>query len=551
MTRLLDGHDDHPTTRLSRRRVLTVAAGGTVALAGRSPLIAAPTPQGTPAPADGRLPSPAPGVPDAYTTFPEPYRSVTGVPGSGGTVSTFNVTYQPAVPGRDENRFWQELERRLGVRLEITQAPSAGYEEKLATLIAGGDLPDITFLVGPGPAQLRVMQQGAYADLAPYLTDDALEDYPNLALLPARIWANAAVQGKLYGVPRPLFQTAGPLIFRQDWAEKVGIPEPANADEFFEVMVRFTQGDPDGDGQADTWALADQGATSAFALSWLQQMFRVPNGWRQNADGRLTHAIETEEFRLAVTFARRLFEAGLYHPDTVSMVNPQARDAFVTGTIGAFPFGIPDLPGSTKGLRTLTKASDPEAEVIGLVPPGFDGGPAVTHNAIGYFGLAAIPADVGQDEERVRELLRILNYYAAPFGSEEWLFLNYGLEGVHHTPQADGSPVITELGKQELGDLWSLMSGERVFFFDVPGDAEYMQGLVAAQMAIGIDNPTWGLYSDTYVERGQDLVQFLHDEEVAIITGREPLESLDGMIGEWRSRGGDDMRREYEAALRG
>jgi putative aldouronate transport system substrate-binding protein len=551
MPRLLEGHADHDATRLSRRRMLGLSAGGAAALAGLGPTVGAQTLPATPGPADGRIPSPAPGVPDAFTTFPQPYRSVDDVPGNGGTVSAFNITYQPPVPGRSENAFWQELERRLGVTLEMTQAPAAGYEEKLATLTAGGDLPDITFLVGPSPVQLRLIEQGAYADLTPYLTGDALAEYPNLARLPAKIWANAAIQGKLYGTPRPLFLTGGTLVFRQDWAEKAGIPRPADAEDFFRLMVSFTEGDPDGNGQADTWGLADQGAMSSYALGWLQQMFRVPNGWRRNADGSLTHAIETEEFGQAIAFARRLFEAGVFHPDAGTMTNAQANDAFSAGRLGAFPDGLPSLPGSTKGKRNTTKQSDPAANVIGLVPPGHDGGAAVTHNAIGFFGIAAIPATVGEDPERVRELLRILNFYAAPFGSEEWLFLNYGLEGMHHTLQPDGSPVITEQGKLELGDLWALMSGERVFYYDVPGDAVYMQDLVRDLLAIGVDNPTWGLFSETYLERGQELAQFLHDEEVAIIAGREPLASLDGMIGEWRSRGGDDMRREYEEALRG
>ncbi len=39
----------------------------------------------------------------------------------------------------------------------------------------------------------------------------------------------------------------------------------------------------------------------------------------------------------------------------------------------------------------------------------------------------------------------MLNYLAAPFGSEEHLFRTYGIEGVHH--ELDGTdPVLTEKG---------------------------------------------------------------------------------------------------------
>ena len=33
----------------------------------------------------------------------------------------------------------------------------------------------------------------------------------------------------------------------------------------------------------------------------------------------------------------------------------------------------------------------------------------------------------------------MIDYFAAPFGGEEWGFLNYGIEGVHHTIDNNGA----------------------------------------------------------------------------------------------------------------
>jgi len=40
---------------------------------------------------------------------------------------------------------------------------------------------------------------------------------------------------------------------------------------------------------------------------------------------------------------------------------------------------------------------------------------------------------VGVGEERVKELLGVLNYTSAPFGTEEYQLYNYGVEGKHYT----------------------------------------------------------------------------------------------------------------------
>ena len=77
---------------------------------------------------------------------------------------------------------------------------------------------------------------------------------------------------------------------------------------------------------------------------------------------------------------------------------------------------------------------------MGLAPPPHDGsGGPVTYNIAGYFGQWCIPAATAGDDAKVEELLRITNYFAAPFGSEEYIFLNFGIEGVHHTLNDDGS----------------------------------------------------------------------------------------------------------------
>jgi len=503
--------------------------------------------------AGGKLTSPAPGVPDAYVSAPSPFTSVAAVPGKGSKVSAFLIAYLPPPTTRSENKYWQELEKRLGITLDMTLAPAANYPDKVAAITASGDLPDLMFLdLERVPDQNKTIQQGAYTDLTSYLSGDGLKEYPNLALFPAQIWKNSAVRGKIYGVPRPRALASNTFLYRQDWLDKLGIARPKNADDFYGAMVAFSGNDPDGNGKQDTYGMtAKPDGTGIFNIDYIQGMFRCPNIWRLNPDGTLTATLETDEFKQAITFMRRLYVGGAYHPDAATMTTNQAQDAFITGKVGSLWDSTQSAAGG-QGIRGRAKKTNPQANVLGLVPTGFDGGQAVTHTATGYFGFTAIPAKVGKDKKRAKELLRVLDYYAAPFGSEERNFLQYGIEGVHHTVQPDGTRLLTNVGKAEIGELNNQTNNVPTYFFpEAPGDAQLMQNLVRDLLALGVNDPTLGLYSPTNSAKAGELRQLRIDRLNAIITGRESLSTLDTYIKDWKARGGDAIRKEYQDALKG
>jgi putative aldouronate transport system substrate-binding protein len=500
---------------------------------------------------EGLVPGGSPDITDAYTKFPTVYKTNIPVPARGGQFSTFQILYNPPPAPREQNRFWQELEKRLGARWEPTFAPAPSFNEKFAAILAGGDLPDIVNLgnvVNPNAA-LQAINQGAFTDLTPYLDGDKLKDYPNLAAIAPRAWRNSRVKGKIYRVPSPIQYVVGALVMRKDWAEKVGYAQIKNSDDFLKAFTAFSKGDPDGNGSPDTFGIGSNVPGDLSISVSIYPMFRVPQEWRQSADGSFTRYIETDEFRQAIEFARKCFEAGIYHPDATTMDIQKAKDLFQGGKIGGFFDNISNARGE---IRRQLRLVNPNAESTAFVPPGHDGGKGSIHANPGFAFSHAIPAKAGRDPERVKELLRIMNFMASPIGSEEWMLTTYGVEGVHYTLQ-NGAPVTnTDAWNKDRGDFSGLCRPP-VAYVDSPqyaGDAVVLQELQRQTVPLGVDDPSWGLFSATNAARTAQLTQFDADRRVAIITGREPLSALNGWISEWKSRGGDQIRQEYQQAAK-
>ncbi len=497
------------------------------------------------------VPSGVEGVPDVYLQYPEPEVTYDGVPGSGGTVRAFTISYAPPPPPRDENQFWQELERRLGVTWEIDITPQPNYGEKSAVYLAGGDLPDL-FYINPGQnasQQYQALAQGAFLDLTPYVTGDALGQFQNLSKLPQFMWDNLKFQGKIFGVPNPSGRAAGQPFYRTDWAETVGI-EPSDPEQLRQMLAAFTTGDPDGDGSANTWGQGRfNGGWWVFDNRITQQAFKAPNNWRLNDDGTLTNVIETDEYRQAIEYQVAMFQDGAYHPDSASMTFADSQNTFIAGGTGLHYEGTTSFFGvGNVGYRQ--QQANPDARLDNVPIVAVDGGPGVTHNNPGYFGYVGIPASVGGDEERVLELLRILDYLNSPFGSEEQLFLGNGIEGVHFEFNEQGAPIVNDLGRQERGDLVYLMGSLNVLFYPTePEVGLQVQEVLKETVAVGIDDPTLVLYSQTNIDQGPILSQLGMDSITPIVTGRDSIDALGAAIDAWRTQGGDQMRQEYEEAL--
>lgn len=128
------------------------------------------------------FPGSADGVLPCYTSYPRSPKAVyEGRPLDGDEVKIFGSTGGLVPQPLERNDYWQELNTRSGGTLDFVITPSTDYPSKLATLLAGNDLPDVvSFLPGLVPQLPRVLK-AVFHDLTEYLAGDAIKKYPFLA----------------------------------------------------------------------------------------------------------------------------------------------------------------------------------------------------------------------------------------------------------------------------------------------------------------------------------------------------------------------------------
>ncbi|MDD0857278.1 twin-arginine translocation signal domain-containing protein [Arthrobacter alpinus] len=151
------------------------------------------------------LPGSAEGLEAGFLTMPKPVASTQAKPLTG-PVSVLSETFELMAPAMPDNPFWQRLNSALGgeFNMQIVEDTGDGYPAKFATILAGDALPDLMWIPpNQGLPNVGPMLEAKFQDLTPYLSGDAVLEYPNLAALKPDSWRTAVVNGKIWGAPIP------------------------------------------------------------------------------------------------------------------------------------------------------------------------------------------------------------------------------------------------------------------------------------------------------------------------------------------------------------
>jgi putative aldouronate transport system substrate-binding protein len=535
-----------------------------VAACAPAPVPAGPTPAGaatTPAPgASLRLPSyvpfqgPAPdqagsqqGVLPVYVHYPRnPVRSVAGPPGKGSQITALTNTVSAPPAPMDQNPVWQAVNQQLGSTLNINVVAASDYEAKLATTMAGTDLPDLLYIYQGGSPVPRLLQflQARCADLTPYLSGDAIKEYPNLANFPTYNWQGTGTTygSSIWGVPIPRSVLASSMYVHQELLDTVGGALPHSADELKRMLVDLTRP------QANQWGIGSSSPRAFFVSSMFSQIFGGPNNWRLEPSGKLIKDYETDEFKAATGYVRDLQQAGVFHPNSGSAGVQGADNDF---TAGRYAFYYSSWVALSTVFWPQAARLGPNIRIRGVDPFSADGkSKPIFSLGIGNFGNTYVNKAA---PDRTKELLGALNFLAAPFGTQEQMLMSYGLPDTDYALSPDGDPLPLAANSYVYKPIpFRNLTQYPGVQYNTTNPVDYAQLVHPTELAmaaVGIQDPTLSLYSPSFANLNATLNQTVNDGVSDIVQGRRPLGDLDGIVATWRANGGDTIRNEYQAAL--
>jgi len=487
------------------------------------------------------------------------------------TVSIVTPITYDQVPAADGEAM-KNLEKVLGVNLNVTWVPNASYNDKMTALLAGNDLPQLLVVQGKTPAFVQAAQAGAFWDLTDYIND-----YPNLKpqesasqlsgvpVNTAQIWQNSSVNGKIYGVFRLRDAMRVAVIIRADWLKNLGLSVPTTTDELYQVAKAFTENDPDGNGKNDTYGLIipkwPGGYGSASPYDIMETWFGAPNNWGVQ-DGKLVPGFSTDAFFTADAWIKDMITKGYVNPDFATLDSGSWNDPFVQGKGGI----IVDLSSRAGQLMSTFKTNDPtnygqyvtmEGNLIG------PGGTRLSYPTTGYNGFIAIPKSSVPDEAHLRAVLTVLDKMNSPEGQ---IAINNGIEGVNFQVQDSqfavgltdpASVQVITADALSMGQLGMQVNGYQAYTSLPAGQPELdlynLRMSIHARDSAGtvVNDPTLPLVSSVATELGPTLNNIVPDARIKYFSGQLDDAGFKAEIQKWFDQGGqkivDDMNQLYQA----
>ncbi|OIV38367.1 hypothetical protein BIV57_06125 [Mangrovactinospora gilvigrisea] len=469
------------------------------------------------------------GVEDAYLKYPSKLtKGTSGTPGDGSTLKVMTITYGTPPTARAKNQYWQAMEKALGVKIDFTAIPAADFQSKMSTVMAGNDLPDILNIGGGNTlAHEADFVMKTMANLSEYVSGDAIKDYPNLANIPTNAWSSVGrFHGGIYGVPIQRAKPASVMWINRDSFDKAGYKPTGSwtQEEYSAAVKELTKGKQYGIGSLPQGVWASS--------------YGIANGWSMKG-GMFTSQYEDPHWKDLLSYTNGLWKQKQIWPNSPTGSTVDFKTQYYNGTIQSYTDGFSALPTTLSVIHDFLPAPMLPFTVNGIAGAAYAGS-----NIFGYTTL-----NKNLSKAKIKMVLKVLDWLASPFGTEEYQLLMYGVEGVHFKYNGAGDPIPTKLGTTENVinlPFWYMCSAPQVLY--VPGAQAGIKAAYEWEQQTSskmIVNPTLGLRSDTQTSVGATISQNMTDTITGIITGRQPVSSWDAAVKKWKSGGGDKIASEY------
>lgn len=440
----------------------------------------------------------------------------------------------------------KELEKVLGTKLDLKWAPSATYNEKVVTTMGSGVYPHLMLVDARTSSIVYAARKGIFYDVTDAFTQP--DKYPNLAQADSHINHNISIDGRVYGIYRARTVGRAGVTIRKDWLDNLGLEMPTTVDEFYNVLRAFTEDDPDGNGQKDTYGMI---VTNYLAgpLYNLAVWMGAPNGWGLDKDGNMAPAFMFDEFMDALKFMRDCYEKGYINQNMSSLPSDKWNEQFLNGYSGV----IIDVADRARRVAQNMQEMNPNAvvDVFGYVKKDANSEPR-SYPTSGHGGFYVIPSPSVTNEDQLDFMLNVIDKMN---GEEATNLMNYGIEGVHYT--VDENNYVTVKNDSALKAQYNDLNQISMGLVKYPDGLKTKYTAAVAEKIDQVyeDNEKYAVFdmsepyvSPTYARRSTQLDSIVSAAELQFIIGSLSEEQYWNEIERWKNMGGNEVIREMNEA---
>ena len=214
------------------------------------------------------------------------------------------------------NLFFERMEERTGVHLELTQyTTAASWQAAKDQMLAGNiALPDALFKADLTPQEtIKWYEAGKIIDLTPYLAEYAPNLWALLQQNPEWMEAVTLPTGEIVALPTiDELQFNNAMWINKNWLDKAGLAMPTTAEELLNVLRAFRDKDMNGNGKKNDEVPLT--FTSLWDLRYLGHAFGInANDYYITMDesGVVSEVLTTDANRALLTWLHQLWEEGL------------------------------------------------------------------------------------------------------------------------------------------------------------------------------------------------------------------------------------------------
>lgn len=472
----------------------------------------------------------------------------------------------------DDNVHYRWAKEALGIEIRNLWSvvnTNEAYSNKLKlSLSADEPMPDIVFAQG-ATGQLLI-DSGKFVD-AGVLFDQYAGDKWKAAMAEApSVWNEFTRDGVRYGIPMLDYDyNNDPVLWvREDWMQKLNLAPPRTIEEFEQLLDAFTFGDPNGNGENDTYGIAagfNNSYSDAFNLGWVFGAYgSMPNTWLPLPDGTLGYGSVQPEIKAGLAKLKEWFGKG-YLPIEAGLWDAGKAGAFVAaGRAGAFsgPFWSEAWPMGE------LNSNVPGAKLITFPLPVGPDGQSMHFGTQPYKGAIFINKDMKHPEAFFTYANYLFDHVAEP---------ETGGEFEHGWAKGYDWDIVDGEATQDLTKIPG--GGVRVFFYSLLDQgpripSQVIKALVKLHETGKPETPfeaywnnlapdiekqaavhVWsqrqfsvkGEFSGTTPAMNEKW-DYLYKLELQtfsdIVFGNKPVDAFDDFVNQWKAQGGEEVTKE-------